>query len=86
MVPYLVDKFGGKAVDNRQKSNNGAFVSPYLRNRLRSLEEAERARERARWRLRRAAALHDRLDHRQDEPQSEPPAESTALDAAAPRP
>ena len=54
-------------MDNPEKANGGAFVSPYLRTRLRSLEEVERARERARWRLRRTAVLDDWLSEGQAE-------------------
>ena len=59
-------------MDNREKPNAGAFISPYLRTRLRSLEEVERARERAQWRLRRTAVLDDWL--REGQAESPPPA------------
>lgn len=72
---HVVDKSGGKAVDNQKRTNGGAFVSPYLKNRLRSLEEVERARERAR--LRRAAVLSDWP--------SDPQADSHSSDGPAPQ-
>ena len=64
-------------MDKQKRANDSAFVSPYLKTRLRSLEEAERARERARMRLRRAAVLSDWL--------SDPQSDSHPSDGSAPQ-